>query len=59
MLSLQYMIFSQCEQNASLFLLENMAFFAKMEIIWIEKSPTEVFLFQIISRVLRTSGIGM
>ena len=43
------MICSQCEQNASLFLLENMGFFAKMEIIWIEKCPTEVFLFQITS----------
>ena len=40
MLSLQYMIFSQCEQNASLCLLENLAFFAKMEIILIEKCPT-------------------
>ena len=30
-------------------LLENMGFFAKVEIIWIEKCPTEVFLFQIIS----------
>ena len=40
------MICSQCEQNASLFLL---GFFAQMEIIWIEKWLTEVFLFQIIS----------